>query len=280
MKRFEFDNRTAVITGAASGIGAALAAALAERGCHLAITDINAERLDDVADSLRRDNRRLTTHVFDIADRAAVTECAEEVRQVHGGADLLINNAGVGVLGRFEDVSEEDFDWVMNINLLGPIRMTRTFLPLLQQSDDAHLVNISSIFGVIAPPGQTAYSASKFGLRGFSEALRHECEGTSVGVTTVHPGGVNTNIAQSSRAPADTSVEDFQRVLDAVQPQLVMPPAQAAEIILKHVERRRPRAIVGGDARFMALLQRLFPVSYWWWLQRGRDTTKMQLRRS
>lgn len=280
MKRYEFSNRTAVVTGAASGIGAALAGELAERGSHLALTDINAERLQEVAERLRQDGRRITTHVFDVADRSAIASCAAEVEAAHGGADLLINNAGVGALGRFEEVSEEDFDWVMNTNLLGPICMTRAFLPLLQKSADAHLVNISSIFGVIAPPGQTAYCASKFGLRGFSESLRHELEETSVGVTTVHPGGVNTRIASSARAPEETSQEEFQRVVDAVQPQLVMPPEQAASIILKHVERRRPRAIVGGDAKFMALVQRLFPVRYWWWLQKGRDTTKMQLNNS
>lgn len=276
-KRYQFQNRTAVVTGAASGIGAALAAALVERGCHVALMDVNGDGLQTVADDLASGDRRVTTRVFDIGDRDEIYRFAEDVSQQHGGADLLFNNAGVGVMGKFEQVSEEDFDWLLGINLFGPIRMIRAFLPLLHQSEDAHITNVSSIFGVISPPGQTAYSASKFGLRGFSDALRHEFEGTSIGVTTVHPGGIDTNISASSRVPAKAKDEDVQRVRSKVKELLVMPPPRAAKIILKAVEKRRPRVLVGGDAKRMEFFQRLLPGRYWSVMKLGRDVSEMEL---
>ena len=142
---------------------------------------------------------QVTRHALDVADSAAITALPQAIFAAHGGLDLLVNNAGVALGGTFEDVAADDFDWLFSINFQGVVRMTRAFLPLLKASDDARLVNVSSVFGLIAPPGQAAYCASKFAVRGFSECLRHELAGTSVGVSVVHPGGVATSIARNAR---------------------------------------------------------------------------------
>jgi len=177
--------------------------------------------------------------------------------------DILVNNAGVAIGGTFEEVSEEDFEWLFEINFWGVVRMTRAFLPLLRRSDDARIVNLSSVFGLISPPGHTAYSASKFAVRGFSNALRNELAGTNIGVTVVHPGGVATSIADNARpAKSDTPEEIAQR--KATFKKLArLPPEVAGEIIVKAIERRKARVLVGGDARMMAIVERLAPVSYW-----------------
>lgn len=258
-----FEGRVAVITGAASGIGKALAEALAARGCDLALADLNADGLEGVAAALRSNERRVTTHVLDVGDRDQISALADAVQTNHGGADLVFNNAGVALGGRFDEVDEADFDWLLGINLMGPIRMSRAFLPQLKASGAGHLINISSIFGVVAPAGQTAYSASKFGLRGFSDALRHELEGTGIHVTTVHPGGVKTSIARSARMPRGSDPEEVEKGLKQADKQLVMPPPEAARIILDAVERKSPRVLVGRDAKALALLERVFPATYW-----------------
>ena len=176
---------------------------------------------------------------------------------------MLVNNAGVALGGSFEQVSEADFDWLMAINFEAVVRMTRAFLPLLHGSDDARIVNVSSVYGLVSPPGQSAYSASKFAVRGFSNALRHELEGTRIGVTVVHPGGVATAIARSARAPAGVAPEEIALRRAASEKMLRMAPARAGEIIVRAVERRRARVLVGGDAVVVALIERLAPVRYW-----------------
>ncbi len=261
--RFEFDQAIAVVTGAASGIGAALAESLVARGCHLALCDVNEEGLNALAERISRPDRRLTVSRVDVSDKDQILRFREEVISAHRGCDLLINNAGVALGGTFDRVSEDDFDWLLSINLFGVIRMTRAFLPSLRASEAGHLVNISSIFGVIAPAGQTAYSASKFGVRGFSDALRHELKDTALGVTTVHPGGVNTKIAISARLPADATQDEVAAARRMSEKSLVMPPPRAAEIILRGVERRAPRVLVGKDAHIIALIERFLPAHYW-----------------
>lgn len=268
-------NRVAVITGAGGGIGRAMALALARRGCHLALADIDMAGAEATADQARSlganagtTGLRVSVHRLDVADRVAVAALPAQVLTHHGQVDLVFNNAGVAVGGRFEQVSDEDFDWLMQINFYGVVRMTRAFLPLLRQSDAARIVNISSLFGLIAPGGQTAYTASKFAVRGFSNALLHELEKTSVGVTVVHPGGVSTSIARSARAPAGAAPEEIERHRRATEKQLRMPPEQAGELIVRAVERRKVRVIIGGDAKFLALLERLLPVHYWTVLRR------------
>jgi short-subunit dehydrogenase len=185
------------------------------------------------------------------------------VGAAHGRVDVLVNNAGVALGGTFEQVSEADFDWLMAINFEAVVRMTRAFLPLLHASDDARIVNISSVYGLVSPPGQSAYSASKFAVRGFSNALRHELEGTCVGVTVVHPGGVATAIARSARAPAGVAPEEIALRRAASEKMLRMAPERAGEIIVRAVERRRARVLVGADAVIVALIERLAPVRYW-----------------
>lgn len=255
----------AVITGAASGIGAALALQLAGRGCDLALADVQAAGLEATAGQARQRGVTVSTHLLDLAMPASAAELRDAVQAAHGRATLLINNAGVALGGDFTQVDEADFDWLMGINFGAVVRLTRAFLPLLAREPAAQLVNVSSIFGIIAPPGQTAYSASKFAVRGFSEALRHELEaaGSPVRVTVVHPGGVRTGIAEHSRAPKAMSAAELERQKQIWRRLLTLPPEDAAARILTGIERREPRVLVGPDAVRAAWVQRLFPVRYW-----------------
>jgi NAD(P)-dependent dehydrogenase (short-subunit alcohol dehydrogenase family) len=271
--------RTAVITGAAGGIGRAIAVSLARRGCHLALADIDDGALAHTAaeiwgiqaqiKKLHGSIIRISQHHLDVADRAAVAALPAQVMAEHDGVDILVNNAGVALGGTFLEVAESDFDWLFGINFWGVVQMTRAFLPLLQKSEEARLVNISSLFGLIAPPGQTAYCASKFAVRGFSEALRHELAGTRIGVTIVHPGGVATSIAKNARLPGSLSEEELAKRRKFFDSVLTMPPEIAGEIIVRGVENRKPRILVGRDAKYAALVERLMPVTYWNWLARG-----------
>ena len=262
--------RTAIVTGAASGIGRGIARALARRGCNLALADLNETGLGETEAMLLPHGVKITRHRLDVADRAAVAAFPDIVEKAHGRADILVNNAGVAVGGTFEEIGEEDFEWLFEINFWGVVRLTRAFLPLLRGSDEAHIVNISSLFGLIAPPGQSAYCASKFAVRGFSESLRREleAEGAKIAVTTVHPGGVATAIADSARTPKNRDPEELARERDNFRKFLTMPPERAGEIIVAGMERGRPRVIVGADARNASLIERIAPVSYWKYLQR------------
>jgi len=271
----KLENRTAVITGAASGIGRAIAVSLALRGCNLALADVNDAGLSETArmaesahtdptnHAASRGALRISQHHVDVADRSAVAAFPQAVLAAHPEVDILVNNAGVAIGGTFEAVSEEDFQWLFDINFWGVVRMTRAFLPLLRKSDDARVVNLSSIYGIISPPAETAYSASKFAVRGFSNSLRHELTGSKVGVTVVHPGGVATSIADNARVPKDMPAEEIARRRALVKKALTMPPATAGEIIVKGIERRAARVLVGNDAKFLAFLERLAPTSYW-----------------
>jgi short-subunit dehydrogenase len=256
------NNRIAVVTGAASGIGRAITISLAKRGCHLALCDINEAGLAETAAMLNNPSIRCTTHRLDVADRTAVAALPAQVIQQHGAVHLVINNAGVALGGTFEQVSEADFDWLININFYGVVCMTRAFLPHLRTADEALLVNLSSVYGLIAPPGQCAYSASKFAVRGFSNALRLELAGSTVGVTVVHPGGVATAIARNARIGANAPAADAERDRAAFEKFLRLPPEQAGEIIVTGIERNAARVLVGSDAKLAAFLERLMPVKH------------------
>ena len=206
---------------------------------------------------------RVSRHRVDVADRVAVAEFPGIVAAEHGGVDVLVNNAGVAVGGTFEQVSEEDFEWLFEINFWGVVRMTRAFLPLLRASGDARVVNLSSVYGLIAPPEQVPYASSKFAVRGFSEALRHELEGSGIGVTVVHPGGVNTSIAEKARVPAGVSEEEIALRRAKHRKLLRMPPEIAGETIVRGIEQRQARVLVGSDAKVISLVARLLPASYW-----------------
>jgi NAD(P)-dependent dehydrogenase (short-subunit alcohol dehydrogenase family) len=270
-ERMRLNRRTAVITGAANGIGRAIAVSLARRGCHLALADIDEAGMARTAEMVQRDGRRVSRHLLDVADRSAVAQFPDVVAAEQDGVDVLVNNAGVAVGGTFEQVSDEDFEWLFEINFWGVVRMTRAFLPRLRASDDARVVNLSSIYGVVAPPEQTAYSASKFAVRGFSEALRHELEGLGIGVSVVHPGGVATSIAEKARVPAGVSEEEIARRHAKYRKLLRLPPEIAGETIVRGIERRQSRILVGSDAKIISLIARLWPVSYWKLLVRGVD---------
>jgi short-subunit dehydrogenase len=259
---FPFADGVAVITGAASGIGAALAEALARRGAKLALVDRDGPGLERVAKPLGA-----SAHRLDLADPQAG---AILTQSVDGPVNLLVNNAGVALGGRFEEVAAEDFDRLMAINFGAVVRLTRAFLPRLREAGEARIVNVSSVFGLIAPPGQTAYAASKFAVRGFSEALRAELEGSGIGVSVVHPGGVKTNIAVNAKRPPMSQAElaEMARRWDKA---LRMAPARAADIIAEGIARRRPRILVGSDAVVIDVAQRLFPVAHAGMLRRLLD---------
>ena len=256
-------NKVALITGAGSGIGQAIALSLARRGCHLALVDINPRTLEQTHQQVQALGIRVTSYPLDVTSREEVNALPTQVIAAHGCLDLLINNAGVAVGGTFEQVSEADFDWVININFQAVVRMTRAFLPYLHQRNEARLVYLSSIFGIVSPPEQSAYSASKFAVRGFANALRHELENTPIGVTVVHPGGVATAIARNARVPTGTSPEIIRQKQALQEKMLRMPPEQAGEIIVKGIEQGRSRVMVGTDAKAIAWLERIVPVGYW-----------------
>jgi len=269
--RWALDGGVAVITGAASGIGAALALSLARRGMNLALADVNAAGLDVVVQATRARGVRVSGHVLDVSSVEAVAALPQAVLAEHGKVTVLVNNAGVALGGTFEQIDAADFDWLMSVNFQGPVRLVRAFLPILARESAAQIVNVSSVFGIVAPPGQTAYCASKFALRGFSESLRHELEaaGSPVGVTLVHPGGVRTAIAENARLPKGAPGEQVARERAAWCSLLTLPPETAAEGIAQAIERREPRVLVGTDARQAAFLHRLMPVGYWRLMARG-----------
>jgi NAD(P)-dependent dehydrogenase (short-subunit alcohol dehydrogenase family) len=253
----------AVVTGAGSGIGRALAQQLAAAGSALAIADVDEKGLAETVTSVPTKQAVLSAHVLDVSDEAAVRGFAEDVAARHGRVTLLINNAGVALHGTFEELSLDDLRWLMGINFWGVVYGVTYFLPILKQQPRAHIVNLSSVFGIIAPAGQSAYSASKFAVRGFTEAVRHELEGTSVSVSCVHPGGIHTPIAKRARLGAHASESKRQAAIDYFEKVTPTSPEAAAARILKGVEKREPRILIGRDARQIDIVQRFRPATYW-----------------
>jgi NAD(P)-dependent dehydrogenase (short-subunit alcohol dehydrogenase family) len=256
-------NGVAVVTGAGSGIGRALAQRLAAAGSALALADLDEAGLQQTLQSLAKSSAVVTTHVVDVAKEESVKSFAADVNSRHGRVTLLINNAGVALHGDFEEISLDDLRWLMDINFWGTVYGVRYFLPLLKREPRAHIVNLSSVFGLIAPAGQAAYSASKFAVRGFTEALRHELAPTNVCVSCVHPGGIRTPIAQHARLGASTPASRREASISRFQKLARTPPETAAAVILRGVERRQPRILIGMDAYQIDVLQRLRPATYW-----------------
>lgn len=256
-----------VITGAASGIGRALAIRLArEPIAGIAIADVNETGLAETARLITAQKVKITTRVLDVSDEQRFRDFAGAVVEQHGRATHIINNAGVALGGTVAEVSLDDIRWLMSINFWGVVYGTKIFLPILEKEKSAHIINISSIFGIVAPPGNAAYAASKFAVRGFTEALRHELENTHILVSVVHPGGISTNIANSARVGANVKlsktelkerVEKFNGQLAATTPE------QAAETIVRGIKARRARIIIGSDAKLLSIFARLFPRSYY-----------------
>ena len=259
---FPFSNGVAVITGAGKGIGAALAHGLAARHCHLALVDQDAEALSGVAASARQTGVTVSSHHIDITNAKAVEILPHEVLAHHRRVNILINNAGVALMGTFAELRLEDMEWLFAINYWGAVRMCNAFLGALRQESVAQIVNLSSIFGIIAPAGQTAYAASKFALRGFSEALREELGETGIGVSVVHPGGIKTTIAASARVAPSITPQDRAARVAAFDRIARTTPAQAAARIIEGIDNRQRRILIGSDAHHFDWLQRLFPGSY------------------
>jgi short-subunit dehydrogenase len=257
----------AAVTGAASGIGRALALELAARGCDLALADRDEAGLQATAAEIgRAGSQKVTVHRVDVGEPQQIADFAEAATLAHPGLNIVVNNAGVALLGQFSEIDQAQMDWLMDINFWGVVHSTRAFLPHLARQREAHIVNLSSIFGIIAPPGQTAYAAAKFAVRGFSESLRHELQmaASPVRLSVVHPGGVATNIVRNSRA--GTGVTDNARraqTIERFDAVAKTTPAAAALRIIVGIEKNQPRILIGNDARFMDLLQRFRPGTYW-----------------
>jgi NAD(P)-dependent dehydrogenase (short-subunit alcohol dehydrogenase family) len=253
----------AVVTGAASGIGRALAIRLAqEKIAGLAISDVNEKGLQETAATIEKLGVKVSRHIVNVADRSEMQRFADACLAEHSRLTHLINNAGVGLLGSFEQISLEDFEWLMNINFWGVVYGCKIFLPILKREERAHIVNISSVFGFIAPPEQTAYCASKFAVRGFTESLRHELENTNVRVSAVHPGGIKTNIARNSRLGADTPEEYKTQGAEFFDQVARTTSERAAEIIVRGIKAENPRILIGRDAHAINYIHRMFPKRY------------------
>ena len=266
--KFILNNCAAVITGAGSGIGRALAINLADKGVHLSLCDIDPIGLEQTRQLLKPFNVHIHTKVVDVSDSQIVKDYAHEVSGIYPNVRLLINNAGIALFGTFSQASEDDFDRVWNVNFGGIVNMTRVFLPYLRKQPSAKIVNISSIFGMCAPAGYTAYSASKYAIRGFTESLGHELEKTNVSVMSVHPGGVNTKISEHAIYPKLVTQEGHAKMISSFQAMAKMTPEQAAKIIVSGISNNKIRLYVGRDAYLLALISRLFPISHWKVLRR------------
>ncbi|WP_164021386.1 SDR family NAD(P)-dependent oxidoreductase [Pyxidicoccus trucidator] len=256
-------DRVAAITGAGSGIGRATAALLARNGCHVALSDVNELGLAETAEQCRSHGVQVRTTRVDVAQREAVHGWADEVVRELGSVHIIVNNAGVALGATIEDTRYEDFEWLMNINFWGVVHGTKAFLPHLRAAGEGHVINVSSVFGLIGVPTQGAYNSAKFAVKGFTEALRQELEveGVPIGVTCVHPGGIKTNIARNARVTQrkgwvdERSNKDFEKSFSTT-------PERAASDILAAILKNRRRQLIGGDAVFIDLMQRLLPTFY------------------
>jgi NAD(P)-dependent dehydrogenase (short-subunit alcohol dehydrogenase family) len=270
------DEGVAVITGAGSGMGRCLAQQLAAKGCSLALADVSEKGLDETAGLLNGAKGKISKHVVNVADESQVKSFAEEVAQQHGRATLLFNNAGVALLGYLEEISLQDFRWLMDINFWGVVYGVTYFLPLLKKEQRAHIVNTSSLLGFFGASGQGAYCASKFAVRGYTESLHHELLGTNVGVTCVHPGFVRTAIAEHAKVGQRAGASVRQQSLARFEKVARTDAPAAAAKILRGIELNKARVLIGIDAYFVDIWQRLKPGSYWNFLAKQFDDPGMK----
>jgi NAD(P)-dependent dehydrogenase (short-subunit alcohol dehydrogenase family) len=257
----ELQGKVVAVTGAASGIGRALAVELAGRGSQLAISDIDEDGLAETARRAGAKGATVTSQRLDVADRSAMFAWAEQVVADHGRANVIVNNAGVALGAPVADMALEDFEWLMGINFWGVVHGTQAFLPHLVAAGEGHIVNVSSVFGLVGIPTQSAYNAAKFGVRGFTEALRMELDLAANGVSasSVHPGGIKTNIARNARISAGSGmrVEDLEEGRRRMEKAFITSPEKAAKVIVRGIERNQRRVLIGPDAHVFNLLGRL-----------------------
>lgn len=258
--------KVAAVTGAGSGIGQQLAVLLAKDGCNLALSDVNEKGLAATVELVKASKVKVTTHIVDVSKLEQVSAWAQATENEHGEVNIIINNAGVAMGSTVEGMSYADLEWMMGINFWGVVYGTKEFLPLLKKSGDGHIVNISSLFGLIAQPTQSAYNASKFAVRGFTESLRQELDMQKCGVssTCVHPGGIRTNIAKDARMSESISSLGMNAKKSAASfnKMLRIQPEEAARQIIEAVRRDQRRLLIGNDAKALDLLQRLLPHGY------------------
>lgn len=260
----KLEGRVAVVTGAAAGIGRAIAMELAQRGCQLALVDLDAAGLEESAATVHGLGRRVTTHVGDVSDRDWMSELPMAVFAEHSGVHILLNNAGVSVVGRFQEQTLDNFDWIMRVNLFGAIHACYGFLPHLLKEDEAHIANIASEFAFFGFPTKSAYCASKFALRGFTESLRAELTDSSVGVTCVYPGAVATDIVWHGRV-----VNEEKRKLEAeFLAKRAIPVDRAARAVVRAIQRNRSRCLIGRDAWLVDGMTRYWPNLVAWMVAR------------
>jgi NAD(P)-dependent dehydrogenase (short-subunit alcohol dehydrogenase family) len=252
-----FVDRAAVVTGGGSGIGQATCEALARRGAHVAVVDVSEQRAEATADLVRAQGRRASVHLADVRDPSRLEEVAAEVLDEHGGCHILVNNAGVTSAGGFEDETLDDLHWIVDVNVWGVVHGCRAFLPLLRTADEAHIVNLSSMVGLLGLPHNAAYSLTKGAVRSFSEALRAELVTTDVGVTVVFPGAIRTDITNTARGTHAAQLASMGRSRFA--PLAMRPPSAVARRIVHAIEHDRARVTVGPDAKLVDLLTRLYP---------------------
>jgi short-subunit dehydrogenase len=274
------------VTGAASGIGRALAIELAASGADLALADRDEAGLATVAAEIAKATDKtapgkVSLHRVDVGEREQIASFARDAIAAHPKLNIVVNNAGVALLGQFHEIDQAQMEWLFNINFWGVVHSTRAFLAQLASQPAAHIVNVSSIFGIVAPPGQTAYSSAKFAVRGFSESLRHELQlaKSPIRLSVVHPGGIKTNIVRNSRA--GTGVTDNERRVRSIErfDAIAQTSARDAALrIIKGIEKNEPRILIGGDARFMDLLQRFRPATYWNVMAKRIEKTSKQAK--
>jgi NAD(P)-dependent dehydrogenase (short-subunit alcohol dehydrogenase family) len=258
-----YDQKVCLVTGAASGIGRACARALASYGAKTIITDIRKDMLDETAEMIKQAGGVAEAHILDVADRDGVYDLAAHVEKTHGGADFVLNNAGVAMGAPVDELGIDDFNWLMDIDFWGVVFGTQAFLPQMRAKDTGRIANVSSVFGLFCVPEQAAYNAAKFAVLGFTDAARHDLANTGIKVTTIHPGGINTNIVRHARLGQGPDAEDRrQEAIVKFEKFTMTQPEKAARIILKGVAKGKPRILVGPDAVYMDIIRRLFPSTY------------------
>lgn len=254
----DLHNKVAVITGAGSGIGRALAVAFAAEGCHLALVDINERGLQETASLLNAYSRRITTHIASVADRQRMQTLPAEIEQVHGAIHLLFNNAGVTINKSFEDSSLDDLDFVIDINLYGVLYGCHYFLPYLKKQPESHIVNTSSLAGFLGLPNQASYCLSKAAVKSLSETLRAELAVHNIGVTSIHPGTIRTNILRTAAAKSGTNQQTTEKLARLME-RFGKPPEKLATRVVTAVKKNQMQVRIGWDSFLGDWLKRLFP---------------------